>query len=194
MPQPKGQFTLKKFLMKEILCFAGSNSSRSINHQWVSFVATQISRHKIHVIKLVDFPLEMFSEDVERENGYSDALRNLHSQIKASDALIISVNEHNSNPSAFFKNVVDWLSRLDKNFLEDKKILLTSTSNGRRGGLSSLEVTQNLLPRFKGEVVVSFNFPSFQENFSVEKQKITNPELEETILGHISRFQQLIEE
>src|SRR5690606_20490982 len=125
---------------------------------------------------------------------YSDALRNLHSQIKASDALIISVNEHNSNPSAFFKNVVDWLSRLDKNFLEDKKILLTSTSNGRRGGLSSLEVTQNLLPRFKGEVVVSFNFPSFQENFSVEKQKITSPELEETILGHISRFQQLIEE
>ncbi|WP_321538660.1 NAD(P)H-dependent oxidoreductase [Flavobacterium piscinae] len=40
---------------------------------------------------------------------------------KQREGLVISVNEHNSNPSAFFKNVLDWLSRLDRKFLDGKK-------------------------------------------------------------------------
>lgn len=159
---------------KKILCFAGSNSSKSINHKLVSFAASQIAAHEVKLIKLADFPLEMYSEDLEREKGFSVALQLLNNEIKAADALIVSVNEHNSNPSAFFKNIIDWLSRLDRSFLENKKILLMSTSNGKRGGMSSLEIIKNTLPRFKAEIIESFSFPSFSENFSTEENKIIN--------------------
>jgi NAD(P)H-dependent FMN reductase len=91
-------------------------------------------------------------------------------------ALIISVNEHNSYPSAYFKNVIDWLSRLDAKFLVDKKILLMATSNGGRGAIGSLEVAEKMLTRFKGDIVETFSLPKYGENFD-EKEGIINSDL-----------------
>ena len=107
--------------MKKILCFAGSNSSKSINHKLVTFAASQIVGQKVGIIKLIDYDLPLFSEDIEREKRYSVALKILYNKIREADALVISVNEHNRTVSAFFKNTLDWLSRLDRNFLEGKK-------------------------------------------------------------------------
>ncbi len=160
--------------MKKILCFAGSNSSRSLNHKLISFAATQINGPQVSVLKLTDYELPMFGEDVEREQGYSANLRMLHNKIKEADALVISVNEHNRMISAYFKNTLDWLSRLDYQFLEGKKILLMSTSNGKRGAASALEYAKFVLSRFGGIVVESFSFPSFSENFSEATNSISN--------------------
>lgn len=41
-----------------------------------------------------------------------------------------------------------------------------STSPGGRGGVSSLEATEKILPKFKGEIVSTFSLSSFPENFS----------------------------
>lgn len=160
--------------MKKILCFAGSNSSSSLNHKLIRFAASQISGHLVSILKLTDFELPLFSEDLERENGYSVNLRMLHNKIKEADGLVISVNEHNRTVSAYFKNTLDWLSRLDYQFLEGKKILLMSTSNGKRGAASALEYAKMVLTRFGGIVVESFSFPSFSENFSEESNSISN--------------------
>lgn len=160
--------------MKKILFLAGSNSSRSMNHQLVSFAASQVAGHHVEIIKLTDYVLPMFGEDLEREKGYSETLKALHAKIKEADALVISVNEHNRTVSAFFKNTLDWLSRLDRNFLEGKKVMLMSTSDGKRGASAALEYTKNVLPRFGALVVESFSFPSFSENFSKENQSISN--------------------
>lgn len=180
--------------MKQVLCFAGSNSSRSINHQWVDFLASQLTLHQTQLIRLTDFSIEMFSEDVEREKGYPEGVKQLHQLIRKADALMISTNEHNGNPSAFFKNILDWLSRLDIEFLKEKKILLTSTSEGRRGALSSLEITEKLLQRFQGDIVESFNFPSFSKNFSVQKQEIVDVELAKTVRHSLTKFEQQLSE
>ncbi|AFL81991.1 putative flavoprotein [Aequorivita sublithincola DSM 14238] len=160
--------------MKKILCFASSNSSKSINHQLVSFAASQIAGHNVEIIKLTDYDLPMFGEDIEREKGHPVDLKMLYNKIKEADALVISVNEHNGMVSAYFKNTIDWLSRNDRNFLEGKKILLMSTSNGRRGAASSLEYTKNVLPRFGANIIESFSFLSFSENFSAETKSISN--------------------
>jgi len=160
--------------MKKILCFAGSNSSLSINHKLVAFAASQISGSEIKLIRLTDYNFPMYSEDIEREKGFPVDVRLLKNEIADVDALIISVNEHNGMVSAFFKNTIDWLSRLDRNFLEGKKILVMSTSNGKRGAASALEYTKNVLPRFGAEVLESFSFPSFSENFSETDQKISD--------------------
>ncbi|MDT0555031.1 NADPH-dependent FMN reductase [Patiriisocius hiemis] len=160
--------------MKKIIAFAGSNSSTSINHAFVSFAASCVSQCEVKIIKLVDYSLPMFSEDIEKEKGYSVELMMLNNELKAADGVLLSVNEHNGTVSAFFKNVLDWLSRLDRNFLDGKKVMLMSTSNGKRGAASALEYTKGSLPRFGAEIIESFAFPSFSENFSKEENKITN--------------------
>lgn len=160
--------------MKKILVFSGSNSSRSINHKLVNFAASQIIGHTVERINLSNYTLPLFSEDVERETGYSVDLKMLYNKIKEADSLIISVNEHNGMISAFLKNTLDWLSRLDRKFLDGKKILLMSTSNGKRGGAAALEYMKYVLPKFGAIIVESFSIPSFSHNFSEESQSISN--------------------
>jgi len=174
--------------MKKILAFAGSNSSTSINHRFVSYVSQQMQNHSVEVIKLTDFPLPIFSENLERETGYPENLKSLLSKIKDSDALIISVNEHNGSVSAFFKNSIDWLSRIEHKFLKDKKILLLSTSPGKRGGLTALEYTASVFPRFDAEVIAKFALPSFFENMPEDKNAINDSELAEQLGKTIQLF------
>jgi len=174
--------------MKKILAFAGSNSSKSINHQLVTYTASRIEGHHVNVIKLTDYPLPLYGIDLEQEGGFSNELKALHELIKESDGLIISVNEHNSGVSAFFKNTTDWLSRFDRSFLENKKILLMSSSTGGRGAFSALDFAKKTLPRFGAEIVDTFSFPKFNDNFSKEENTITESVLEESLNDSILNF------
>lgn len=154
--------------MAAILALAGSNSSTSINFKLVKLTTSLVQNHDIQALNMAEHPFPMYSEDHEKEHGFSNALVKLKDDIKKSDGIILSVNEHNGNPSAYFKNVLDWLSRLDRNFLEGTKVLLMSTSAGSRGGKGSLEVVENMLARFGAEITASFSLPSFYDTFSEE--------------------------
>ncbi len=175
--------------MSTILAFAGSNSSTSINHQLVTYLTTQLQETSFELFKLSDMDLVIYSEDEQRENGFPSSINQIYKHIQASEGLLISVNEHNGNPSAFFKNVLDWLSRLDRKFLEGKKIFLLSTSNGARGGMSSLDVVKNMLPRFGGEIVDTYSLPSFKENFSVDEKNISNAAINHEIVVKLHQFE-----
>lgn len=175
--------------MSTILAFAGSNSSTSINHQLVTYLTTQLQETSFELFKLSDMDLVIYSEDEQRENGFPSSINQIYKHIQASEGLLISVNEHNGNPSAFFKNVLDWLSRLDRKFLEGKKIFLLSTSNGARGGMSSLDVVKNMLPRFGGEIVDTYSLPSFKENFSEGEKKISNAAINHEIVEKLHQFE-----
>ncbi len=177
--------------MRKILAFAGSNSSTSINQKLLDNVVDRIAGHEIKGIKLADYSLPMFSVDMERESGYPENLKNLHTLIIEHDALIIAVNEHNRGASAFFKNTIDWLSRLQRNFLEGKKILLISTSPGVGGAKASLEYTKGIFGRFGGEVIESFSLPSFKDNF--QDGKVTNEVLDMGIEDVVTTFAHQIE-
>jgi len=173
--------------MKKILAFAGSNSSSSINKQLVTYVASMVNGADVSVIDLNEYALPMYGIDIEQNEGFPDTLVNLLSEIKSADGLLIAVNEHNGSLSAFFKNIIDWLTRIDYNFLEGKRIVLMSTSPGKRGGLTALEYISDFLPRIKAEVIASIAVPSFNENFSAETASITNQEV-------VSKFQKAIED
>lgn len=176
--------------MKKILAFAGSNSSTSINHKLVSYVASNLSEFDTRVVNLIDYQMPMYSEDEEKANGFPGMLLGLLQQISEADAIIISVNEHNGSWSAFFKNIMDWVSRKDRSFLEGKKVLLMSTSPGKRGGLSALEFSKNVFPRFGAEIVDSFSFPSFYDNFSTELNEVKEETLRIGLASVITNFAQ----
>ncbi|CAN5228135.1 hypothetical protein BH23BAC2_BH23BAC2_07250 [soil metagenome] len=177
--------------MKKILAFAGSNSSTSINHTFITHIANRINGHEVKIIKLRDFEIPMYSIDYEKDRGFPSDIKVLKNLIDEHDALVICVNEHNNNVSAFFKNILDWLSRIDRNFLTGKPILLMSTSPGVRGGAASLEYSKNIFPRFGGKVIQSFSFPSFGENF--DNDSIQNEVLEMGIEDVLTTFAHEIE-
>ncbi|GGE20379.1 NADPH-dependent FMN reductase [Psychroflexus salis] len=161
--------------MKKILAFTGSNSSTSINAKLLNYVLNRVSQHEVLQIELSNYNVPIYSEDIEKNNGLPNPSKQLKKLIDDHQALIISVNEHNSAPSAFFKNHIDWLSRVDAKFLQGKKILLMSTSPGNRGAKSSLAFVRDILfPRFGAEVIESFSLPSFGENFDDTSKKLTN--------------------
>lgn len=155
--------------MSAILALAGSNSSTSINFKLVQYTAGLIDHKQVQLLNMANYPFPLYSEDNEREMGFSNSLVELRDDIMKANGVIISLNEHNSNPSAYFKNVLDWLSRLERNFLEDTAVLLMSTSPGKRGGIGSLEIIEKLLPRFGANISATFSLPSFYENFDPEK-------------------------
>ncbi|RKN81328.1 NADPH-dependent FMN reductase [Ulvibacterium marinum] len=155
--------------MATILAFAGSNSSTSINFQLVKYTASVVGDQAVQLLNMAYFPFPMYSIDHEREKGFSNSLVELKNDISKADGLIISVNEHNGNMSAYFKNLLDWLSRLERKFLLDKVVLLMSTSGGKRGGLGALEIAEKTLVRFGASEVLTFSLPNFKDNFDKSK-------------------------
>ncbi len=155
--------------MAYILAFSGSNSSTSINHKLVKYTSSLLTDEKIRLLDMSNYPFPMYSEDHEKEHGYSNSLVEFMDEINNAKGLIISVSEHNSYPSAYFKNTLDWLSRLDSKFLSDKKILLMAASPGGRGAIGALEASENMLKRFGANIVETFSFPSFHQNFDENK-------------------------
>lgn len=164
--------------MAKILAFAGSNSSTSINHKLVSHTAKLMVGHDVRLLNMLNYPFPMYSEDLEREQGFSNSLIEFKNDIQGVNGLIISVNEHNGGLSAYFKNVLDWLSRLERKFLADKKVLLMASSPGKRGGIGALEYASTVLPRFGADEIITFSLPSFHENFDMT-EGIVNVELRE---------------
>lgn len=174
--------------MKTILAFAGSNSSTSINHELIKYTVSQIKEYETQVLKMSEISFPIYSEDEENKNGFNKALQSLRDTIKKADGLIISVNEHNGNPSAYFKNIIDWLSRLERKFLDGKKIFLMSSSPGGGGGKNSLKTVKGFLPYFGAEIVTTFSLPSFGANFSIEKGEIVNENLKKEHLLILNDF------
>ncbi|GLB49811.1 NADPH-dependent FMN reductase [Neptunitalea lumnitzerae] len=155
--------------MKKIIAFAGSNSSKSINYQLIKYTASLIEEAEVDALDMSGIAFPIYSEDIERTEGFKNSLVELINYIKQADGLIISVNEHNGTMSAYFKNLIDWMSRFNAKFLEGKKVFLMSTSNGKLGGKRSLEAVKLILPFFGAEIITTFSLPQYNEHFSPEK-------------------------
>ena len=137
--------------MKNILAFAGSNSKTSINKQLVTFAGNTIDAVKLTVLDLNDFNLPLYGIDLENEKGIPKEAEAFFNHIKTTDGIILSLAEHNGAYATVFKNLMDWLSRIDGGFFNDKPVLLMATSPGERGGQSVLEIAKDRFPRHKAK-------------------------------------------
>lgn len=176
--------------MKKIIAFAGSNSKNSINKQLVEYVSGLIEDYEVSVLDLNDFEIPMYGIDHETENGIPKDAKRFMNEIEGSDAIILSMAEHNGAYTAAFKNLIDWLSRIEKNIWGNKPMLLMATSPGARGGKFVLEMGQSRLPVLGAHVVDVFSLPSFYDNF-LEGQ-IINPELHNKLNDAVTKFKNTI--
>jgi NAD(P)H-dependent FMN reductase len=161
--------------MKKIIAFGGSTSQSSINKQLATYAAHLFTNATIEVLDLNDYPLPVFSVDLEKE-GMPQAAQDFYAKIGTADLLVVSLAEHNGAYSAAFKNLLDWTSRINGKNFQDKPMLLMATSPGGRGGSSVLDIAKNRFPFQGAQVKGTFSLPSFYENFDVNNG-IIQPEL-----------------
>ncbi|PKA83825.1 NAD(P)H-dependent FMN reductase [Ulvibacter sp. MAR_2010_11] len=160
--------------MKKIIVFTGSNSSNSINRQLSLYTASKLPEGMAEIINLNNFTVPLYSEDLERAEGIPAPIVQLHALFKEANGFIIASPEHNGLLPAFFKNTIDWLSRVDRNIFRDRPALLLSTSNGGYGGQFGLKILESILPRFGAQIVGSFSLGNFNENFDTTTGSIVN--------------------
>jgi len=154
--------------MSGILATAGSNSSTSINYNLVHFTAGCIREYPVECVELAGFEFPLYSEDLEKSGGIPEQITKLRHRMQQARGLVLSVNEHNGNPSAFFKNLLDWLSRDERRFLDGIPVFLMSASGGKRGAISSRNVVEQMLSRFGAEVISTFSLSGYYDNFNPE--------------------------
>jgi len=154
--------------MKKIIAFGASNSRKSINRTLASYAANQIEEVEVKLLDLNDFEMPIYSIDRETENGIHELAHQFKKEIKESDGILISFAEHNGAYSTAFKNIFDWVSRIDTNVWENKPMFLMATSPGGFGGKSVLAIASSRFKRGNSNTIVSFSLPSFGSNFSSE--------------------------
>ena len=170
----------------KILAFAASNYSNSINKQLVSYISSKFEGHDVEVLDINDYEMPIYSIDREVSGGVPKLAEDFAAKIDGADLLIISLAEYNGSYSTAFKNIFDWISRIpNRSAFGDKKVFLTATAPGPRGGLTILETAKARFPYNGGNVIEDFSLPNFSENFDLEKGIIDEEkkkELESKIL------------
>ncbi|NNK69927.1 MAG: NAD(P)H-dependent oxidoreductase [Flavobacteriaceae bacterium] len=151
--------------MKKIVVIGGSNSKSSINKQLALYAAAGINNAELDILDLNDFDLPLYGIDLENEAGIPEAAITFLNHIKQSDGVVISLAEHNGAYSTAFKNVFDWMSRIDGKLWSDKPMLLMAASPGGRGGRSVLDIAGDRFPRMGAQITSEFSLPFFQKNF-----------------------------
>ncbi|WP_298553916.1 NAD(P)H-dependent oxidoreductase [uncultured Algibacter sp.] len=172
--------------MKNIIAFSGSNSKTSINKELAIYASSLVEDVAVNILDLNDFELPIYGIDLENEKGIPDNAKTFLAHIKSSDGIILSLAEHNGAYATVFKNIFDWMSRIDGKLWSEKPMLLMATSSGARGGATVLDIAKGRFPFMGGNIVAEFSFPSFFDNFSEEK--ITNEDLNTDLKSKVKTF------
>ncbi len=140
-----------------ILCFAGSVRSNSFNKSLVraAMHGVEEAGATATFLDLADYPLPLFSEDLERESGLPENAKALKKIMIDHHGLIVSSPEYNSSVSPLLKNAIDWISRdsdgepqMSLSAYKHKVAGLLAASPGSLGGLRGLfhlrDIFQNI--------------------------------------------------
>ncbi|MFK7849961.1 MAG: NADPH-dependent FMN reductase [Akkermansiaceae bacterium] len=147
--------------MNKILAFSGSLRTDSLNQKLVNIAAAGAleAGSDVAVISLRDYPMPLFDEELEKENGKPQTAKDLKKLFLNSDALLIASPEYNSMITAALKNAFDWVSRADSEdeaplaAIAGKKAAILSASPGGYGGARSLGFLRPFLGNMKVEVL-----------------------------------------
>ena len=173
--------------MKKIVAFGASSSLNSINKDLATYTASLVPDSASIVVNLIDFEMPIYSTDKEKENGIPDLAYKFKDILKNADGIVISFAEHNGVYTAAFKNIFDWISRIEKVVWYNKPMFLLATSNGDRGANTVLEIAHSRISRGNPYEIPVFSLPNFNNNFHIEKG-ILDEELDVKFRESLKKF------
>lgn len=131
--------------MPKILVLAGSTRRQSFNRRLATAAAGFCREQGAEVtqLELADYPLPLYSQDLESEQGLPANAVELKRIFQAHDAFVIACPEYNGSITPLLKNTIDWVSRRAPGeasmvAYKGKTATLISASAGALGGLRGL--------------------------------------------------------
>ena len=176
--------------MKNIITIGGSNSKTSITKQLAEYVGGLVEGVNLTKIDLNDYKMPLYSVDEEAKNGYPENAKKLNAEFDNADAFVICLAEHNGVYSVAFKNMFDWLTRVENQIWRKKPMLLLTATPGERGGITLLNIALDRFPYLGANIIGSLAFPSFYDNF--KEGKVINEELHAEILQLVKKLEKSI--
>lgn len=173
--------------MKTLLCFGASSSRMSINKTFAGYVGSQVPHAEVNLIDLNDFEMPIYSIDKETSDGIPTLAHDFKALISSADGIVMSFAEHNGSYTAAFKNIYDWVSRIEMDVWEQKPLFLLATSPGARGGVTVLEAAKARFSFEYTNTIATFSLPSFYDNFTVEAG-ISDESLSVAFKSELDRF------
>ncbi len=161
----------------KIIAFGASNSTKSINKSLATFASSLIAGADVEILDLNDFELPLFSEDKEAEIGQPQAAKGFFEKIRSADGVIVSFAEHNGSYTATYKNLFDWVSRIDQKVYQDKPVVFLATSPGAGGASSVLSGAKASAPFFGVDLQDTVSVPNFYDVFDAQRGVISEPEI-----------------
>lgn len=172
---------VKQVVIMKILAFAASNSKTSINRQLVQYAMSLLKdgvlpATEFELIDLNDFEMPIYRPDREEEGGIPDQARRLYQKIGNADAVLVSFAEHNGNVTAAWKNIFDWMSRIDMKVWQGRPLVMLAASPGSRGGQGVLQSQSAVLPHFGGELKGSAGIGDWYDAWDADTGRLTRTE------------------
>ena len=177
--------------MVKILAFAGSSRKDSLNKKLVKIAAIEAEKAGaiVTVIDLADYPMPIFNQDLEAEQGMPEKAREFKRLLIEHDGFLIASPEYNSAFTPLLKNVIDWASRAESQdeprlwAYDGKVAAIMATSVGGLGGIRGLVFLRMLLSNINVMVLaeqqaIPFGMKAFNEEGSLvdnqQQQLIAN--------------------
>ena len=176
--------------MKKVIVIGASNSKDSINKKLAIYTSTLLNNVQVEVLDLNNFEMPIYNIDKEVVDGIPQLAKDFNEALTSADGFIISFAEHNGAYSSAFKNIFDWVSRINAKMWNQKPTLLMATSPGARGGMTVLEIAVGRMPYHGANVVGSFSLPSFQDHFN--EGKMVTTDFNESLKELVNKLQEAL--
>ncbi len=185
-----------------ILAFAGSVRKDSYNHRLLLVAAegARAAGADLMVLDLKDYPLPLFNEDLEREQGTPENATKLKQLFLDHDGLLIASPEYNSSITPLLKNTIDWVSRPAEGeaplaAYRGKVAALMAASPGGLGGLRGLVHVRSILSNIgvivlPDQIAVPRAFEAFDNDGQLidEKQRARVQGLGQSVANMLSKL------
>lgn len=151
----------------KILAFAATNHSNSINRALVTYAAAQMEQKdpyiEVEFLDLNDFEMPIYSIDREVADGIPAQAQEFYDKIGAADAVLVSFAEHNGGVTAAWKNIFDWMSRIDMAVWQKKPLVMLAATPGPRAGANVLTNQEMLAPFFGADLKGKYGVGEWQD-------------------------------
>ncbi|MEM8922688.1 MAG: NAD(P)H-dependent oxidoreductase [Actinomycetota bacterium] len=169
----------------KILAIPATNHRNGFNRQLLGYAADVLrslpgldAEIEVEFVDLNDYELPIYGQDREAESGVPEPARALFDKIGAADALVISFAEHNGSYTAVWKNTYDWMSRIDQQVYQGRKVAMLAATPGPRAGAGVLGSATTSAPFFGAELVGQLGIGGFTQVFDAEAGRITDAEID----------------
>ena len=165
----------------KILAFAASNSRNSINRALIDFAISRLrmdsmGKVDVEVLDLNDFEMPIYSIDRERDGGIPEPAQTFFAKIGEADAVLVSFAEHNGFVTSAWKNIFDWMSRIEAKLWQGKPLVMLAATPGRRAGANVLENQKLLAPHFGVELRGTLGIGRWSEAWDPNTESLVQAE------------------